>query len=419
MGKARLSKWLFGGAAALLLAGMAGSIIGQSVSPLEFAESLNILLKSGQLPVRADLVRGLRVPPGFRVNIFASPGGNTRMMAVLSDGTVYVTRQREGDVLSLRDMDGDGGAEEVAVVASGLELVHGVAAYGDMLYLVSPKIVWRTEIRRDRSLETPQILISDLPDGGQHRARTIAVGPDQRLYISVGSTCNACDETNKQNATIQRAELDGSRRATFASGLRHTIGFDWHPLTGELWGWDNGSDSRGNDTPREELNRIVESANYGWPFCFEHRRVDRLLATAPERMTREAYCAATAGPESTYTAHSAPIGFTFYNASQFPGEYRGDAFLALHGSWNRFPVSGYKVVRVRFQGDKPVSVEDFLDGFQFSTRREGFTNEAGPNFFGRPAGVAVHQDGSLLVADDGNGIIYRVVYDGSLPGRRP
>jgi glucose/arabinose dehydrogenase len=235
------------------------------------------------------------------------------------------------------------------------------------------------------------------------------VGPDNLLYIGVGSTCNACVETNPQNATIQRSNLDGSNRETFATGLRHTIGFAWHPTTGELWGWDNGSDSRGNGTPREELNQIVAGANYGWPFCYEDRRVDRLLSEAPKGQTRAAYCANTVPPVLTYTAHSAPIGFTFYTGSLFPRAYDGDAFLALRGSWNRTPPSGYKVVRVRFEGGTPVGVDDFLTGFHFDPGpgQAGFGRNAS-YAFARIAGITVAGDGALLVSDDANGIVYRV-----------
>jgi glucose/arabinose dehydrogenase len=373
------------------------------------AAAQNVLQKPGSLAFTEGLLHALRVPPGFHVNVFAAPKGNARMMAVADDGTVYLTRQEEGDVLLLRDGDRDGVADEVRTAASGLELVHGIAIHNRVVYLVSPKNVWRAAIEPDGTLGEPQLIIDDLPDGGQHRARTIAIGPDERLYIGVGSTCNACSETNPQNATIQRAALDGSERTTFATGLRHTIGFGWQPLTGELWGWDNGSDSRGNRTPREELNRIVDGGNYGWPFCFENRRVDPLISEAPKGLTRREYCAATQPPVLTYTAHSAPIAFTFYDGAQFPADYQGDAFLALRGSWNRTPPSGYKVVRVHFEGGSPVSMENFLTGFELDPARR---NHPVSYAFARVAGVAVAGDGALLVSDDANGIIYRVSYQG-------
>lgn len=243
-------------------------------------------------------------------------------MAVRDDGTVYLTRQNEGDVLLLRDADRDGEAEDVRVVATGLRLVHGVAIHGRTLYLIAPTTVWSAAIEADGTLGEPRVIIADLPDGGQHRARTIRVGPDGKLYMGVGSTCNACDETNPENATMLRSDLDGSNRETFARGLRHTIGFDWHPATGALWGMDMGTDWRGNHIPPEELNQLVAGGNYGWPFCFGARRIDRLLNTTPPNgQTRAAYCAATQPAALTLTAHSAPIGLTFYDAAAFPEPY--------------------------------------------------------------------------------------------------
>jgi glucose/arabinose dehydrogenase len=391
------------------------SATGQTLEPPRFAEAPNILQKPGGVPFSDELRHSLRVPRGFTVGVFAAPQGNPRMMAVEEDGTVYVTRQNEGDVLRLRDTDGDGQADDVRTVASGLELVHGIAIYQHVLYLAAPKKVWRAAILPDGDLGERQLIIEDLPDAGQHRARTIAIGRDGLLYIGVGSTCNACPDTNPQNATIQRANLDGSDRHTFATGLRHTVGFDWHPWTGALWGWDNGSDSRGNGVPREELNELVEGGKYGWPFCFEDRRIDPLISEAPKGQTRRAYCDGTRPPALTYTAHSAPLGMTFYTGRQFPSDYQGDAFLALHGSWNRTPVSGYKVVRVRFDGGTPVSVENFLTGFELDRREWAGRTEGSTarSVFGRPAGVVVARDGALLVSDDMNGIIYRIAHQGA------
>lgn len=371
------------------------------VTPLN--ASLN---KPGYLPFSESLLRSLRVPRGFTVNVFAQPTGNTRMMAVREDGGVYLTRQAEGDVLLLRDRDNDGRAEESRTVASGLELVHGITIHDDSVYLIAPTKVWVADMAADGSLGTPRVIIDDLPDGGQHRARTIDVGPDGMLYMGVGSTCNACDETNPENATLLRANLDGSDRTIYARGLRHTIGFEWHPDTGDLWGMDMGSDWRGDNIPPEELNRIVEGGNYGWPFCFANRRVDRHLAQAPKGMSRRAYCNATVPPALTYTAHTAPIDFTFYTATQFPAGYRGDAFVTFRGSWNRTPPAGYKVARVEFDGGRPVRFRDFLTGFLVERGGEMYQ-------FARIAGLAVARDGSLLVSDDSNGVIYRVSYDGA------
>jgi glucose/arabinose dehydrogenase len=384
----------------------------QDREPPRFGVVLGTLNKPGYLAFEERLLRRLRVAEGFAVTVFAAPGGNARMLAAGTAGQVYLTRQAQGDVVLLRDTDGDGRADDTRVVASGLELVHGIAIGAGIAYLASPTTVWTAMINADGSFGPPAVLVADLPDGGQHRARTIKIGPDGLLYLGVGSTCNACDETNEENATILRMAPDGSQRTIFASGLRHTIGFGWHPDTGELWGMDNGTDWRGNDTPPEELNRIVEGGNYGWPFCYGARRVDRLLNVAPPGgQSRDAYCAATRAPALTYTAHSAPIGMTFYTGTQFPPNYRGDAFVALRGSWNRTPISGYKVVRIHFSSDgRPTRVEDFVTGFAVESRRDADDGRGFdlPYQFARLTGITVAPDGALLVADDSNGVIYRI-----------
>ncbi|MFO7262203.1 MAG: sorbosone dehydrogenase family protein [bacterium] len=345
----------------------------------------------------------LQTPAGFRVDVFATGMGNPRMMAVAPDGGVYITRPRTGDVVLLRDRDGDGRADEQSVVVSGIEGVHGIALHQGRAYLAAPTAVYVADVRGDGRLGTPRTLIADLPDGGQHPNRTLAIGPDGMLYISIGSTCNACVETNPEHAALIRTRLDGTARTLYARGLRNTIGFAFHPQTRELWGMDHGTDWRGNDTPPEELNRIVAGGDYGWPFCYGRQQVDELFAIMPEGMTREAYCARTQPAVLTYTAHSAPIGLAFYDGAMFPAEYRGDAFVAMRGSWNRVPASGYKVVRIRFRDGSPVAIEDFVSGFLLGDGR---------SYFARPAGIAVARDGALLVSDDTNGVIYRIAYAG-------
>ncbi len=369
------------------------------------------LEKPGYLPFDRRFLAALHLRSGFRINVFAAPGGNARMMAVHRSGVVYLTRQQQGDVLRLRDTDGDGRADVTSVAATGLPLVHGIEIDEDTVYLVAPTTVWRATIAADGTIAAPTVIISDLPDGGQHRARSIRIGSDRQLYIGVGSTCNACDETNPENATLLQANLDGSGRRIYARGLRHTVGFDWHPVTGELWGMDMGTDWRGNDLPPEELNLITDGGNYGWPFCFAARRVDRWLnAPPPPGVSRREYCAATVPPALTYRAHSSPIALRFYTGTQFPAEYRDDAFVTMRGSWNRTPPSGYKVVRVRFEGGKPTAIEDFVTGFRIDPSRHFSKGERrGESYqFARVAGLVVAADGSLLFSDDSNGIIYRV-----------
>ena len=356
-------------------------------------------------------LRALTVPAGFRVAVFAEGAGNARMMAVADDGTVYLTRPKSGDVVALHDRDGDGRSDAVRTVVTGLPHVHGIALRAGRLYLATPTQVHVADLAPDGAVGAPRVLSDNMPDGGQHPNRTLGFGPDGLLYISVGSTCNACLEPNPENATMLRMRPEGGPRAIFAKGLRNTVGFGWHPTTGELWGMDNGRDEHGDDVPPEELNRIAEGGDYGWPFCLADRVPDRQqFPNPPGGMTHEQYCARTAGPAARYTAHSAPMALAFYTGRQFPAAFRGDAFVALRGSWNRVPASGHKVVRVRFENGRPGRIEEFLTGFLTTGGRQRFA---------RPAGVAVARDGALLVSDDMNGVVYRVSHQasGTSPGQ--
>jgi glucose/arabinose dehydrogenase len=356
---------------------------------------------------KESLLRELRTPPGFEVSVIGKDLGNPRMVAVAPDGTVYITRPQTNDVVALKN-GRNGQPAKPRVAISGLQQVHGIAISGGRVYLASPTTVWVATIKPDGLLASPTAIISDLPDGGQHRARTIGIGPEQMLYVSIGSSCNDCAEGDKDRATIQRFNLDGSGRTTFARGLRNTIGFAWHPDTGALWGMDNGSDWKGDDQPPEELNLIREGRDYGWPLCFGKRLVDPLVIAEPRMLnpekdiTREEHCAATEGSALDYVAHSAPIGMIFYTGRQFPPNYRGDALVAFHGSWNKQDPVGHKVVRIRFRDGQPQGFEDFLTGFLI---------DSGQARFGRPAGIAMAPDGSVVVSDDLNGMIYRVSYD--------
>lgn len=363
-----------------------------------FVPEGGVVLRPVELEFDAERVSELEVPAGFAINVFAQPTGQTRMLAA-HDGAVYVTRPTEGDVLRLVDPNDDGVAEIQAPAIAGLEMVHGITFHNDTVYLATPTQLLRATVAADGSFGAPEVLIDDLPDGGQHPLRTLGIGPDDMLYISIGSSCDACAESNPEHATILRATLDGATRAIFASGLRNTIGFGWHPTTDELWGMDNGSDWRGNELPPEELNLIAEGNNYGWPYCYGTQEVDPIIAD-PEGQSKEQYCATTTPSVLTNQAHEAPIGMTFYEGAMFPEEYQADAFVAMRGSWNRIPATGYKIVRIDFdEAGQPLAIEDFVSGF---------LAEDGLETFARPAGVTVAGDGSLLFSDDTNGVIYRV-----------
>ena len=279
--------------------------------------------------------------------------------------------------------------------------MHGIALDGTKVYLVTVKELFVAERKADGTFGPLQRVIDDLPDAGQHADRTVAVGKDGMLYLSVGSTCNACDESNAENATMLRIKPDGSARTVYASGLRNTIGFAFHPSTNALFGFDHGIDWLGDDDQGEELNEIVEGHQYGWPYIYaDHKRNPQ--DEPPGGITMEQWDRMSTAPLLLHTAHAAPMQMVFYQGTQFPQEFRGDAFVALHGSWNRKPPSGYEVGRVRFQDGKPVKIETFLSGFLVSLGPDRW------GAIGRPFGLATMPDGSLLVGDDLNGVIYRV-----------
>lgn len=348
----------------------------------------------------AEILRKIRAPEGFAVTVFAEGLQNPRMLAVAPNGDVYVTQRTTGNVVLLRDADNDGKADAQTVVAN-LPQAHGIAISGDRMFLAGVTDIYVASIRAgDGALGALERTIDDLPDGGQHPNRTLAVGPDGWLYITVGSTCNACDETNPEHATMLRAKPDGTTRSIYASGLRNTVGFGWHPATGEMWGMDHGTDWLGDDEPPEELNKIEHGKRYGWPYI-NGKGLAQLKEDPPGGMSHEQWAQISEPPMLTYTAHAAPMQMAFYNGGSFPAEYNGDAFVAMRGSWNRKQPSGYEIVRVRFKDGAPQAIEPFVTGF-VERAGDGYVRH------GRLAGVAVARDGSLLFSDDDGGVIYRV-----------
>jgi glucose/arabinose dehydrogenase len=354
------------------------------------------------VPFDEAMVSQLKVPAGFRIAVYAKGLGNPRFLAVADDGTVYVTRRATGDVVALKDGNNDGRADgEPRVVASGMVGLNGITIRQNRVYLARSTEIAAADIQADGSLATPQAIVSGLPDPGQHPSWGVAFGPDDKLYFNVGSPCNDCAPNNEEYATIIRADADGKNRKIFAKGLRNTFGFDWHPTTGALWGMDHGSDWRGDEQPPEELNQIAEGKDYGWPFCYGAKQPDLYTPRKPEGKTKEEYCAGTEAPALTYLAHAAPMDLAFYRGAQFPAEYKQDAIVTFHGSWNREQPVGYNVTRLRFENNKPVRFEEFVTGF---------LNADGKSLIGRPCGLAHVKDGSMLLSDDANGVIYRISY---------
>jgi Raf kinase inhibitor-like YbhB/YbcL family protein len=269
------------------------------------------------------------------------------------------------------------------------------------VFLATVNDVYVADVMDDGTFGPLTRIINDLPDGGQHPNRTLAVGPDDKLYISVGSTCNACAETNPESATILRAEKDGTSRTIFASGLRNTIGFGWEPSTGVLYGFDHGIDWLGDEEQIEEFNRIEKGKRYGWPYVYGNGEFNP-QDNPPEGISLAQWAETSEEPALGYTAHAAPMQMAFYDGASFPEAYRGDVFVAMRGSWNRRPPAGYEVLRVTFENGEPVGFERFLEGFLIQ-REDGSYG-----YLARLTGIAVSPDGALFVGDDSNGIIYRV-----------
>jgi glucose/arabinose dehydrogenase len=359
--------------------------------------------------VTAERIAQLRLPPGFRIGIFAEDLAEPRVIRSAPNGDVYVAEREEGRVRLLRDTNGDGIADVSRIVSTGLREdlrgVHGLALSDGRLYMVTETELLSAPIRANGDLGETTVHIDDIPAGGQHPNRTIEFGPDGALYLSIGSTCNACVEPMDEHATMLRVNTRTWEREIFAEGLRNTIGFGWHPVSGRLYGLDHNSDGRGNDWPPEELNHIQEGRHYGWPFCGGDRRVDWQLPADPDGENRETFCARTEPPVLVYQGHAAPMQMVYYTGNQFPAEYRNDAFATMRGSWNRNPPVGYEIVRIRFdESGTPAAIESFVGGWLI---------DGGRAHFGRLMGLTQAADGSLLVSDDTNGVIYRIWHTGS------
>ncbi len=348
----------------------------------------------GQAPVGSRIFRleELKTPPGFEVSVFAQTNAAVRLMAFGPNGVLYVAGSNS--VFAIPE------AGRVVRAVTGIPGAHSVAFSDRDLYIGAADGVYRigSAVTEDLVVKTPAEKIIDLPAGGGHSTRTMAFGPGGKIYVTAGSTCNFCVESDPRRAAMMRFEPDGSGQMIFARGLRNSVGFAWHPVTGELWANDNGGDGLGDDVPPEEVNILREGADYGWPDCYGNQRPVNWGAQA-----RTGRCGETTAPEVEMQAHSAPLGLSFYTGAQFPASYLNDAFVTFHGSWNRNEPAGYKIVRVHAAGGSAAGVEDFLWGFlDLNTRTRS----------GRPVDAVNGPDGALYVSDDWTGNIYKVVYAG-------
>lgn len=341
----------------------------------------------------------VELPDGFQIAIYSDDVPGARSLTLGDRGTLFVGTRREGRVYAVVDGDGDGRGERVHLLAEGLESPNGVAFRDGDLYVAEISRILRFADIERRLAEPPEptVVFDRLPDDRHHGWKFIAFGPDGKLYIPVGAPCNICDEPLPY-ASIQRLDLQTRELETVARGVRNTVGFAWQPGSGRLWFTDNGRDWLGDDRPPDELNVVQRAGeHFGYPHCHGRDIVD------PE-LGRGRSCADFSSPAQELGPHVAALGMRFYQGEQFPEEYRGDVLIAEHGSWNRSTPIGYRITRVRIEGDRATDYETFADGWL-----------SGREAWGRPVDVQELPDGSLLVSDDRAGAVYRITREGTAP----
>jgi len=354
--------------------------------------ALTFMLPAATWAGMADIT----LPPGFSIQLFADDVPNARSMTLGATGVIYVGTRKDDVVYALRDTNGDGRADRRHVVARGLDMPNGVVWHdGDLFIAENERILRLRDI--DGRLEDPpepEVIYDALPDETHHGWRFIDIGPDGWLYVAIGAPCNVCDEGDPF-ASIARLRPDGSGFEVYARGIRNSVGFTWHPKTGELWFTDNGRDWLGDDLPPGELNRASAAGqHFGYPYCHGGEVVD------PE-FGDEGACERYVPPVQPLGPHVAPLGVLFYTGGMFPAEYRNQVLIAEHGSWNRSQKIGYRVTLVRLDGNRATDYRPFASGWL-----------EGQKVRGRPVDLLQLNDGSLLVSDDHADVIYRITYDG-------
>lgn len=359
---------------------------------------------SGQVNLVGILAKGeagqIHVPEGFEVGIFAAGLDSPRFMHFGPDGKLYVAERGANRIVVLEDEDGDGRSDSQLVFADEVGSPHSIVFHEGAWYVGVPSGVIRlTDQNGDGQADERVALIDSYPTSN-HSTRTVEFLPDGRMVVSIGSSCNVCEEQDPRRAAIlayDNSSAEGEQ--LYASGLRNAVGLTLHPSTGELWATNNGTDLMGDDIPPETIYLIEEGADYGWPRCHSGRIANPDYGDAGA-------CEEIEAPMVEMQAHSAPLGLVFYDGTAFPEPYRGDLFIAFHGSWNRSVPTGYKVVRLPFDGAEPgAEVVDFATGW-LEDDLETVT--------GRPVGLAVGPDGALYVSDDAGGFIYRISYVGAV-----
>jgi glucose/arabinose dehydrogenase len=361
-------------------------------SPLRLFLFLLALLISTPLFAQDLPLNLLRLPPGFSIEIYAAPVPDARSMTLGPNGVIFVGSQTAGNVYAIiPDLKSPHGTR-VLTIAKGLTMPNGVAFYKGSLYIAEISRIRQFDFVNQR-LVRPRVITASLPTNTWHGWRYIAFGPDKKLYIAIGMPCNVCLQKDPRFGTISRMNADGSQFEIFVKGLRNSVGFDWDPLTQNLWLTDNGRDWMGDNLPPDKLNYApTQGLDFGFPYTDGQHlpNPDYGKPTPAQHFTQPTY---------ELPAHVAPLGMKFYNGTQFPPEYQHHIFMALHGSWNRSSKVGYEVMNVEINKDHVIDIKPFITGWL-----------QGQQAWGRPVDTLILPDGSLLISDDFAGVIYRVKY---------
>jgi len=337
----------------------------------------------------------IKLPPGFEISIYASRIQGARSMTLGDKGTLFVGSRSDGKVYAVFDHNNDNKADEVVIIAQRLNSPNGVAFKGGALYVAEIDRILRFDDIEVRLKNPPKpVVVNDgFPKEKHHGWKFIRFSPDGMLYVPVGAPCNVCESMDNRFATIMRMRPDGTNLEIYSYGVRNTVGFDWHPVTKELWFTDNGRDWMGDDIPPDELNHAPTiGMHFGFPYCHGKTIKDPKFGV-------EKSCSEFIQPSIELGPHVAALGMRFYNGQMFPAIYQNRIFIAEHGSWNRTVPTGYRITTVTLDGNKPIKYEVFAEGWL-----------VGALVFGRPVDVLVMHDGALLVSDDRAGVIYRISY---------
>ncbi len=348
------------------------------------------------LSVNALPLENIKLPPNFTIEVYAESVDNARQMALGDNGTLFVGSRRAGNLYALIDSNNDMKADRQIVVAKDLFMPSGIAFHNGSLYVAEVDKIWRyRDIEKHLpNVPAPELVYDKLPNKAHHGWKFIKFGPDGKLYIPVGAPCNVC-ESELPFASILKLDVETKQTTIVAKGVRNSVGFDFHPDTGELWFTDNGRDMMGDDLPDDELNHVTEiGQHFGFPYVHNADIAD------PE-FVNDKLAKLNTPPVLNLGAHVAALGMEFYQGQQFPASYKGDIFIAQHGSWNRSSKVGYRIMQVTLDGNKVSDYQPFATGWL-----------QGEQSWGRPVAVLTMADGSLLVSDDAANAVYRISYSG-------